>query len=77
MAYAAASCQPRDSYRIGFQRLGARLCGDSVMKPVKVTTAKATMAKSSTYTIKWRPSLGSSVLALLVPQKSYCFSTTY
>jgi len=30
------------------QRLGARLGADSMMEPVKITTAKTAMAKSST-----------------------------
>lgn len=31
-----------------FQRLGARVCGDSVMKPVKVATTKVAVAMSNT-----------------------------
>jgi hypothetical protein len=41
------SVQRGDTSRIAFQRLFARLCGDSVMKSVRVTTAKAAMAKIS------------------------------
>jgi len=37
-----------DTPRTAFQRLCARLCGDSVMELVKVTTAKTAMAMSST-----------------------------